>query len=77
VWLTYNLEEDHMTTTQTFFYRSLATMCLALSANVAGAQTLKWTTPKEYDNGRQTALASHSAGLDLEAHQSSSPGLDL
>jgi hypothetical protein len=66
-----------MTTTQTFFYRSLATMCLALSANVAGAQTLNWTTPKEYDNGIQTALASHSAGLDLEAHQSSSPGLDL
>jgi hypothetical protein len=77
MWLFYNLEEDHMTTTQTFFYRSLATMCLALSANVAGAQTLNWTTPKEYDNGIQTALASHSAGLDLEAHQSSSPGLDL
>jgi hypothetical protein len=66
-----------MAKTQSFFYRSLATICLALSANAAGAQTLEWTTPTEYDLGRQTALAAHSAGLDLEAHQSNSPGLDL
>jgi hypothetical protein len=75
--LPYNLGEDHMTKTQSFFCRSLATICLALSANAAGAQTLNWTAPKEYDAGGQTALAAHSAGLDLEAHQSGSPGLDL
>ena len=36
MWLTYNLEEDQMIETQSFFCRGLAANCLSLSANVAG-----------------------------------------
>jgi hypothetical protein len=74
VWLTYNLEEDQMTKTQSFFCRGLAAICLALSANVAGAQTLQWSTPIDFDKGDQASLAAHSSGLVLEVHQSDTWG---
>jgi hypothetical protein len=74
VWLTFNLEEDQMTMTQSFFCRGLAAICLALSANVAGAQTLQWSPPIDFDKGDQASLAAHSSGLVLEVHQSDTWG---
>jgi hypothetical protein len=58
-----------MTNAQSFFCRSLAVICLALSANAAQAQTLTWSTPYEYDQGEQTSLSAHPTGLVLEAHK--------
>jgi hypothetical protein len=63
-----------MTNAQSFFCRSLAVICLALSANAAEAQTLRWSTPDEYDQGEQTSLAAHPSGLVLEAHKTYSIG---
>jgi hypothetical protein len=63
-----------MTNAQSFFCRSLAAICLALSANAAEAQTLTWSTPYEYDQGEQTSLSAHPTGLVLEAHKTSTIG---
>jgi hypothetical protein len=63
-----------MTKTQSFFCRGLAAICLALSAQVAGAQTLQWDTPTHYDQGDQTSLAAHPLGLVLEFHKTHAVG---
>jgi hypothetical protein len=68
--LPYNLE-DRMTKTQSSFCRGLAAICLALSANAAGAQTLRWDAPINYDKGDQTSVAAHPSGLVLEVHRTS------
>jgi hypothetical protein len=46
-----------MTNAQSFFYRSVAVTCVALSANTAFAQTLQWSTAEKFDQGDQTSLA--------------------
>jgi hypothetical protein len=58
-----------MTTTQSFFCRSLAMICFALSASAAEAQTLKWSLAHRYDRGEERSLAVHPSGLVLEAHK--------
>jgi hypothetical protein len=63
-----------MTKMQSFFCRGLAAICLALSAQVAGAQTLQWDTPTHYDQGDQTTLAAHPLGLVLEFHKTHATG---
>ena len=58
-----------MTKMQSFFCRGLAAICLALSANAAGAQTLKWSPAEKYDAGIQSSVAAHPSGLVLEVHR--------
>ena len=60
-----------MTRMQLLRCRSLAMICLALSANAASAQTPKWSVPENYDQGDQTSVAAHPSGLVLEVHRTS------
>jgi hypothetical protein len=63
-----------MTNAQSFFCRSLAVICLAVSASAAEAQSLTWSKPDNYDEGEQTSLATHPSGLILEAHKTQTVG---
>jgi hypothetical protein len=58
-----------MTTTQSFFCRSLAMICFALSTSAAEAQMLTWSPAEKYDAGIQTSVAAHPSGLVLEVHR--------